>query len=130
MRTSVLVMTGKKYILQEAEHVPFHPRYFEKYARSRLEKVDTKPWRRRKRKEKQAERDLKKEKGRQVKGFKLVAAQIRTGNKLTYGIIATLKGKLLLKCDLPVDLQKRVNNILDWTLPYEPAKVGKRQLAS
>ena len=113
-------MTEKKYILDTEETRPRHPWYAGRYIRTKLDRVDTSAWRKRKRQEKrEGEKDVKKTKMRQIRGFKFVAGQIRTGNKLTYGIIATLKGRLLVKCDLPQELQIEVNTILDWSLPYE-----------
>ena len=120
-------MAEKKYILNTEEERPRYPWYAGRYIRTKLDRVDTSPWRKRKRQEKrEGEKELKKSKMRQIKGFKLIAGQIRTGNKLTYGIIATLKGRLLVKCDLPRELQIEVNNILDWTLPYTPETVGTK----
>ena len=114
-------MAGKKYILDTQEERPRFPWYSGRYRKSKLDRVDTSPWRNRKKQdEKEGYLEKRRSSMRQRKGFKMVASQIRTGNKLTYGIIATLKGKLLVKCDLPKELQVKVNRILDWTLPYEP----------
>ena len=41
--------------------------------------------------------------------------------KLTFSILAQLKGKLLIKCELPDDLKTETNEILGWVLPVPAA---------
>ena len=36
---------------------------------------------------------------------------------MTFSILAQLKGRLLVKCELPADLQEESNDILGWVLP-------------
>ena len=46
---------------------------------------------------------------------------------MMFSILSQLKGKLLVKCDLPEDLQTETNDILGWVLPFrreEELKVG------
>ena len=58
-----------------------------------------------------------------LRSFRVVAGQIRTSQRLTYGITASLKGKQLCKAELPGELEDAVCTCLDWTLPltYEMA---------
>lgn len=37
---------------------------------------------------------------------------------MMFSILSQLKGKLLVKCDLPEDLQTETNDILGWVLPF------------
>ena len=77
---------------------------------------------------------------RDRRGFKRVAGQLITGNKVRYfvltniinnfvtlqmmfSILSQLKGKLLVKCELPEDLQTETNDILGWVLPFRREKV-------
>ena len=41
--------------------------------------------------------------------------------QLTFSILAQLKGKLLIKCELPDDLKTETNEILGWVLPAPAA---------
>ena len=41
--------------------------------------------------------------------------------QLTFSILAQLKGKLLIKCELPDDLKTETNEILGWVLPAAAA---------
>ena len=77
---------------------------------------------------------------RDRRGFKRVAGQLITGNKVRYfvrqtntfnsvdalqmmfSILSQLKGKLLVKCELPEDLQTETNDILGWVLPFRREK--------
>ena len=63
------------------------------------------------------EQDTRRERKAGLRSFRVVAGQIRTGQRLTEGIQATLKGRLLTKCDLPPQLEERAARCLDWTLP-------------
>ena len=48
---------------------------------------------------------------------------------MTCSITAQLKGKLLVKCELPEDLQQDSNEILGWVLPAQRMeKVEKKNL--
>ena len=48
---------------------------------------------------------------------------------MTCSITAQLKGKLLVKCELPEDLQQDSNEILGWVLPAtRMEKVEKKNL--
>ena len=40
--------------------------------------------------------------------------------------MAQLKGRLLVKCDLPEELKEEVNQILDWTLPDQFSRLMVR----
>ena len=69
-----------------------------------------------------------------------MAGQLITGNKVRYfvrqtntfnsfdalqmmfSILSQLKGKLLVKCELPEDLQTETNDILGWVLPFRREK--------
>ena len=46
--------------------------------------------------------------------------------QLTFSILAQLKGKLLIKCELPDDLKTETNEILGWVLPA-PAAASANQ---
>ena len=42
---------------------------------------------------------------------------------MMFSILSQLKGKLLVKCELPEDLQTETNDILGWVLPFRREKV-------
>ena len=44
--------------------------------------------------------------------------------QLTSSIMAKLKGKLLVKCELPEELHKETNEILGWVLPGQTKQVS------
>ena len=50
------------------------------------------------------------------KTLKQVASRIRISQKLTNGLEANMKGKVLVKCELPKDVQNQVNRILEWSI--------------
>ena len=47
--------------------------------------------------------------------------------QLTCSIMAQLKGKLLVKCELPQELHHETNEILGWVLPGQKKQVNINQ---
>ena len=50
--------------------------------------------------------------------------------QLTCSIMAQLKGKLLVKCELPEDLHHETNEILGWVLPGQKKQVSVAPVAT
>ena len=62
---------------------------------------------------------------RTAKSFRKVAAQIKTSQRLSSGITASIKGRLLAKAELPEGVEEQVTRVLDWTLPCSRGAGGQ-----
>ena len=82
-------MSDRKYFLDVDERQPKYPWYGNKYFGDKMSRADTGPWRRHWRREKREEERLRKKakEKRLRKGFKVVAGQLMTGNKVRYWLL-------------------------------------------
>lgn len=80
------IMSDRKYFLDTEERQPKFPWYGDKYFGDKLARADTGPWRKQRRREKrEAEMLRKKAKEKRLRrGFRVVAGQLMTGNKVNY----------------------------------------------
>ena len=76
-------MSDRKYFLDTDERRPKYPWYGNKFSGDRLSRFDTGPFRSQRLRERLEEEKLnKKKKKRERRGFKVVAGQLITGNKV------------------------------------------------
>ena len=112
-------MADKKYILDVDNDLPKFPWYGRRYRLASTRMVDTEGW------TIIGPEEIKETKPKHGKSLRTIASQIRISQKLSHGIEAKAKGKLLVKCELPEDVQIQVNRILDWRLDPGERKQGE-----
>ena len=105
-------MTDKKYILDVDNDLPRFPWYNRRYRKANRLMIDTSGWAR----IGPEEEGEKKTEVKHERTLKQVASRIRLSQKLSSGLDANLKGKVLVKCELPKEVQNKVNRVLGWSI--------------
>ena len=119
-------MADKKYILDVDQDLPRFPWYGRRYRKANRVLIDTTGW------AKIGPEEGEELKQKHEKSIKQVASRIRISQKLSNGLEANMKGKVLLKCELPQNVQTQVNRVLDWSLDsgdgYQGEDVGQNNI--